>query len=206
MDDSEDDNVVVAYKYIVQSAHNLYQPVPVQVASKELAHRDRVSADVRMMQDYFNFNYFYGNKKFHYRFGMYRPLFLRILSKNIEMDHEFEQRPDVAGIMGHSPHMKMIAVMKCLCKAVPPYSIEDYTEMGARTIYRNLKRFLDALMYGFNDRYMRRPLQDDTDRLLRENAAWGFPGMLGSIVCLHWQWTACPTYRAGQHYSVHKRA
>ncbi|XP_026384256.1 uncharacterized protein LOC113279812 [Papaver somniferum] len=100
----------------------------------------------------------------------------------------------------------MIVIMKCLCKAVPPDSIEDYTAMGACTIYRYPKRFLDALMYGFNDKYMRRPSQDDTGRLLRDNAVSGFPGMLGSIDCLHWKWMACPTYRAGQHYSGHKRA
>ncbi|XP_026447639.1 uncharacterized protein LOC113348114 [Papaver somniferum] len=80
------------------------------------------------------------------------------------MDPEFEQRPDAAGIMGHSPHMKMIVVMKCLCKAAPSDSIEDYTAVGAHTIYRYLKRFLDALLFGFNDRYMRRPSQDDTNR------------------------------------------
>ncbi|XP_026420201.1 uncharacterized protein LOC113316196 [Papaver somniferum] len=163
MDDSDnDDAVVLAYQQIVHNAHDLYQTVPIQVTSREIVHRNRVAADTRIMQDHFNFNFVYGKKRFHCRFGMYRPIFLRILRKIIEMDPEFEQRLNGAGIMGHSPHMKMIVVMKCLCKAVPPDNIEDYTAMGAPTIYRYLKRFLDALMFGFNDRYMRRPSQDDT--------------------------------------------
>ncbi|XP_026434080.1 uncharacterized protein LOC113331596 [Papaver somniferum] len=122
------------------------------------------------------------------------------------MNPNFEQRTDAAGIMGHSPHMKMIVVMKCLCKAVPPDRIEDYTAMDAPTIYRYLKRFLDALMYGSNDKYIRRPSKDDTKRLLIENVGRGFPGMLGSIDCLHWQLGAFPTYRSGQLYSGQKRA
>ncbi|XP_026396858.1 uncharacterized protein LOC113291549 [Papaver somniferum] len=146
MDDSDNDYAVLAYQQIVQNSHDLYQPVPVQVTSREILHRDRVAADARMMQDYFNFNCVYGKKNFHCRFGMYRPLFLRILSKIIEIDPEFELRLDAARIMGHSLHMKMIAVIKCLCKEVPPDSIEDYTAMGVPTIYRYLKRFLDALM------------------------------------------------------------
>ncbi|XP_026449224.1 uncharacterized protein LOC113349462 [Papaver somniferum] len=160
MDDSDNDDAVLAYQQIIENAHDLYQLMSVQVTSREIVHRDRVAADARMMQDYFKC--VYGKKKFHCRFGMYRPLFLRILNKIIEMHPEFEQRLDAAGIMGHSPHTKMIVVMKCLCKEVPPDNIEDYTAMGVPTIYRYLKRFLDAMMFGFNYRYMRRPSHDDT--------------------------------------------
>lgn len=36
-------------------------------------------------------------------------------------------------------------------------------------------------------------------QLLEENAAQGFPGMLGSLDCMHWAWKNCPTSWAGQY-------
>ncbi|KAH7514062.1 hypothetical protein FEM48_Zijuj11G0048600 [Ziziphus jujuba var. spinosa] len=42
------------------------------------------------------------------------------------------------------------------------------------------------------EKYMRSPNKDDIARLLRGNEVRGFPGMLGSIDCMHWKWKNCP--------------
>lgn len=52
-------------------------------------------------------------------------------------------------------------------------------------------------MYG--EQYLRSPNVDDVARLLEENAARGFPGMLGSLNCMHWAWKTCPTSWVGQY-------
>ncbi|XP_026417020.1 uncharacterized protein LOC113312485 [Papaver somniferum] len=36
-------------------------------------------------------------------------------------------------------------------------------------------------------------------RILAENEARGFPGMIGSVDCFHWAWRACPMDQAGSH-------
>nr|XP_043630051.1 uncharacterized protein LOC122601349 [Erigeron canadensis] len=49
------------------------------------------------------------------------------------------------------------------------------------------------------DEYLRRPTSDDIQRLYaRHEELHGFPGMLGSIDCMHWPWRNCPKAWQGQ--------
>uniref|UniRef100_A0A0D3D7Y3 Uncharacterized protein n=1 Tax=Brassica oleracea var. oleracea TaxID=109376 RepID=A0A0D3D7Y3_BRAOL len=41
--------------------------------------------------------------------------------------------------------------------------------------------------------YLRRPTPEDLQRLLDVGEVRGFPGMIGSIDCMHWKWKNCPT-------------
>uniref|UniRef100_A0A0D3AQ37 DDE Tnp4 domain-containing protein n=1 Tax=Brassica oleracea var. oleracea TaxID=109376 RepID=A0A0D3AQ37_BRAOL len=41
--------------------------------------------------------------------------------------------------------------------------------------------------------YRRRPTPEDLERLLHIGEERGFPGMIGSIDCMHWEWKNCPT-------------
>ncbi|XP_048613550.1 uncharacterized protein LOC125587336 [Brassica napus] len=41
--------------------------------------------------------------------------------------------------------------------------------------------------------YLRRPTREDLQRLLDVGEVHGFPGMIGSIDCMHWEWKNCPT-------------
>ncbi|XP_026419437.1 uncharacterized protein LOC113315362 [Papaver somniferum] len=116
-----------------------------------------------------------------------------------EADPELRQRKDAARIPSHSPQMKMYAVMKCLCKGIPTDSIDDYTRVAASTIYYYIKKFCDAIMFWFNAEYMRRPTVNDVKWLMKENAARGFPGMLGILDCMYWGWRVCPQDEARLH-------
>ncbi|XP_026451199.1 uncharacterized protein LOC113351427 [Papaver somniferum] len=182
-----------------QHTHNLHQPVPTQVTKRESINRNGAEVDARLMPDYFNDGCTWGSKKFHGRLGMYRPLFLKIMHKICEVDPDFRQRKDAARIPGHRPHMKMYAVMKCLCKGIPPDNIDDYTRMAASTIYYYIKKFCDAFMFWFNVEYMRHPTVNDIKWMMKENTARSFPGMLGILDCMHWGWRVFPMDEAGTH-------
>ncbi|XP_013594930.1 PREDICTED: uncharacterized protein LOC106303127 [Brassica oleracea var. oleracea] len=43
------------------------------------------------------------------------------------------------------------------------------------------------------------PTPDDLQRLLDVGEVRGFPGMIGRIDCMHWEWKNCPTAWRGQY-------
>ena len=59
--------------------------------------------------------------------------------------------------------------------------------------------FVQGVISCFGDEYLRRPNEDDLARLLYVGEQRGFPGMIGSIDCMHWEWKKCPIGWAGQY-------
>lgn len=48
--------------------------------------------------------------------------------------------------------------------------------------------------------YLRRPTWSDLQRIYNvHEQVHGFPGMIGSIDCMHWPWEMCPTAWRGTH-------
>ncbi|XP_074300308.1 uncharacterized protein LOC141631548 [Silene latifolia] len=54
------------------------------------------------------------------------------------------------------------------------------------------KSLLKLLSMHFGAEYLRSPNANDLQRLLEIGAHRGFPGMMGSIDFMHWQWKNCP--------------
>ena len=57
----------------------------------------------------------------------------------------------------------------------------------------DLKKFVTAVIDVFSEEYLRKPNNEDIARLLAHGKSRGFPGMLGSIDCIHWKWKNCPS-------------
>uniref|UniRef100_A0A0D3AS79 DDE Tnp4 domain-containing protein n=1 Tax=Brassica oleracea var. oleracea TaxID=109376 RepID=A0A0D3AS79_BRAOL len=56
----------------------------------------------------------------------------------------------------------------------------------------------DEEMNLYEQEYLRAPTQDDLQKILHVSEMRGFPGMIGSIDCMHWEWKNCPTVWEGQ--------
>ncbi|KAI5349549.1 hypothetical protein L3X38_002437 [Prunus dulcis] len=66
--------------------------------------------------------------------------------------------------------------------------VDEIARIGKSTVLESLVRFCDAVETLYTRDYLRRPTPRDLQRLLQKAESRGFPGMIGSIDCMHWQW------------------
>ena len=65
-----------------------------------------------------------------------------------------------------------------------------------------MRVFAKTLIQVFGPEYLRSP-NEDTKKLMAANEARGWPGMLGSVDCMHWRWKNCPVSWHGQFTGKH---
>ncbi|XP_057803392.1 uncharacterized protein LOC131018695 [Salvia miltiorrhiza] len=119
---------------------------------------------------------------------MSRELFLRIVNA-LEVDPYFQQRPDAVGRVGFSPIQKCTAAIRQLAYGNSADCCDEYLRIGETTALECLKKFCKAVVRIFGGTYLRRPTTADVQRITAmHEARHGFPGMLGSLDCMHWGW------------------
>ncbi|CAM8987332.1 unnamed protein product [Rhodiola kirilowii] len=94
--------------------------------------------------------------------------------------------------------------MRMLAYRVSADAVDDYVRIGESTAIECLKKFVTDVIVIFEGEYLRKPNSNDVQRLLEMGEARGFPGMMGSIDCMHWQWKNCPKAWKGMFMSGHK--
>nr|XP_023889809.1 uncharacterized protein LOC112001877 [Quercus suber] len=134
----------------------------------------------RLYLDYFADSLVYPEKVFRRRFRMSRSLFLNIISKVEAHDPYFVQKRNGGKKLGLSSFQKITAALRMLA-------------------YGSLEKFVIVVVDIFSEEYLRKPNNEDITRLLAHGKKRGFPGMLGSIDCMHWKWKNCPCAWKGQY-------
>ncbi|CAL2265724.1 unnamed protein product [Prunus armeniaca] len=99
-------------------------------------------------------------------------------------DTYFIQKHDAFGALGLIPEQKLIAALRMLAYGASAKQVDEIARMGKSTIL---------------EEYLLKPTPRDLQRLLQKGEARGFPGMIGSIDCMHWQWKNCPTAWQGEY-------
>ncbi|CAM8907636.1 unnamed protein product [Rhodiola kirilowii] len=75
----------------------------------------------------------------------------------------------------------------------------ELTRMGESTTLECLKKWCAQVVEHYKDRYLRSLNTADLSRLLQRAEQRGFPGMIGSIDCMQWEWKNCPTSWQGAY-------
>ena len=138
-----------------------------------------------MFNDYFSENPVYTEIQLRRRFRMQRHVFLRIVNARSNHDEYFQMRVDALRRKGLPPLQKCTTAIRILAYGSPANSVDEYVRIGETTVVECLKRFVLGICTIFGNEYLRRPNNEDIERLLQMGAACGFLGMLGSIDCMH---------------------
>ncbi|CAL5402850.1 unnamed protein product [Camellia sinensis] len=204
IDDSDSDNELEIFAIAALEEERLNNERQLglrrgSIQGHTVIYRNRIQGHKRLYQDYFSETPIYPPNLFRRRFRMSRYLFLRILSMVEAYDPYFVQKKDAIGVLGLSSLQKMTAAMRMLAYGVAADSVDDYVRIGESTAIESLQRFVQAVVAIFSDVYLRAPNKDDIAKLLEVGKNRGFPGMLGSIDCMHWKWKNCPTAWKGMY-------
>jgi len=90
-----------------------------------------------------------------------------------------------------------------LAYGTPADSLDDGFKMGESTVLETVREFTRTIIDVYEQEYLRPPNATELAKILDVNDARGFPGMIGSIDCMHWEWSSCPTALHGM-YRGHK--
>ncbi|KAL0740750.1 hypothetical protein Bca4012_082263 [Brassica carinata] len=124
---------------------------------------------------------------------MTKSLFLRISDRLRNEVPYFQQRPNGYGRYGLSTLQKCTAAIRMLAYGQSADETDEYLRLGESIALLTLDNFTKAIIQLYGEEYLRRPTRDDLQRLLDIGESRGFPGMVGSIDCMHWEWKNCPT-------------
>lgn len=176
------------------------------VPGRKVVYRERVEGHNRLMRFYFNTEPepIYDDKAFRRRYRMSKRLFNRILSDMLEHNDFYKQKRDATHKLGASPHQKLTAAMRQLAYGISADALDEIIGISAELARESLLTFCQDVVDIYEEEYLRRPTQEDVDRLLKENKKRGFPGMLGSLDCMHWKWKNCPVAWQGMYEGKEK--
>ena len=224
----DEDELILSAAEIVQSHSQCAPKHGDSVPGHAVLYRDREGGHLRMYQDYLADDPTYGPTLFQRRFvciwmvllifdvynnidvlfslsctyRMNRDLFLRIMHAVEDHDEYFVQKRNAANTIGLSCFQKVTASFRMLTYWVLEDATDEYVRIAESTTIESLRRFVSAIIDVFEDRYLRSPNENDIARLIALGEERGFPGMLGSIDCMHWKWKNCPSAWQGM-YSGH---
>ncbi|XP_070677880.1 uncharacterized protein [Malus domestica] len=146
-----------------------------------------------LMNNYFDPNSVYIEEDFRRRFWMGSHVFERLPCDVQQVNPYFRQKRNRAGRPSFSPHQKVTVALRMMAYGSPTDSIDETHGMSESTCLDILQEFCDTIVQLYKDEYLREPNQENLNRLLRKAEDRGFPGMILSLDCMHWDWKNCPT-------------
>lgn len=95
-------------------------------------------------------------------------------------------RRNVIGLPSYSCFEKVTATLRMIAYVTPTNMTNGYLRMAKYTILKCVKVFVNVVIRVYGARYLRAPNIEDTARILTFSEVRSWPGMLGSVDCMHW--------------------
>ncbi|KAD5317367.1 hypothetical protein E3N88_17313 [Mikania micrantha] len=130
---------------------------------------------------------------------MSQNLFSRVRN-DFEQNYDFfQQRCDGRGKIGFSGLQKCTSAIRQLAYGTCSDSFDEYLQMSERMGRECIYKFCKCVIKLYAKKYLRKPNSHDIQQIYTfHEEVHGFPGMLGSLDCTHWEWDNCPTAWRGQ--------
>ncbi|KAI3741293.1 hypothetical protein L1987_58965 [Smallanthus sonchifolius] len=163
-------------------------------------NRDREAAHERLIKDYFCDEPIYNAETFRNRFRIRRNLFLRIVNDlEREMDY-FKLKWDARGRRGFTPIQKCTTAMRQLAYGSGSDELDENIKIAKKTTRICLYKFCKCIINIYGPKYLRKPTSSDIQKIYKHHEeVHGLLGMLGSLYCMHWEWSNCPNAWRGQY-------
>uniref|UniRef100_A0A0D3DC36 DDE Tnp4 domain-containing protein n=1 Tax=Brassica oleracea var. oleracea TaxID=109376 RepID=A0A0D3DC36_BRAOL len=161
--------------------------------------RHREEGHIRLWNDYFSETPTYPENIFRQRFRKNKRLFMHIVYRLSNEVHYFREKTDALRRNSFTPLQKCTAAIRILVYGSAADTVDEYLRLDETTTRLCVEYFVEDIIYLFGDEYLRRPTPADLQHLLNFGEYRGFPGMIGSIDCMHWEWKNSPTAWKGQY-------
>jgi hypothetical protein len=150
--------------------------------------RDFDDMDKRIWNNYFSDNPRYPEHIFQRRFRVRRSRFIDIMAAVTEHEPRFRRLHDAAKKPGLTSLQKFVSVQRMLAYGTAADLFDESLGISEVSLLKYLKLFCKSMRAIYEDKYLGPPTPDRMKVILRENAARGFPGCIGSLDCMGWKW------------------
>jgi hypothetical protein len=116
-----------------------------------------------------------------------------IVTRVVPHDNYFCQKKDASGKLGLSSLQKTCLAVCQLTSGISSIEQDDKYRIAASTGLEAMKRFTKAINENYLSEALCHPTLTNINCLLDEGKEAGFPGCIGSIDCMHWEWKNCPS-------------
>ena len=117
----------------------------------------------------------------------------------------FMGRKDAVGRNGASSMQRMVAVFRQLAYGISADGVWEYSGVRQETSRNCLHSFCKFIIRAYGPEFLGRWKKSEMEAEMKINETRGFPGMLGSIDCCHWEWKNCPMPWQGMYQDRNKK-
>ena len=113
-------------------------------------------------------------------------------------DSSFVQKRDAFDRLGLSSLQKCTIAVRMLAYRLPTNACNEYVCICETTPLMAMRHWVTTIRGCFKDTYLRQPTLVDLKKQVHINTTCDYPGMFGSLDCIHWTWEKCSTVWQGQ--------